>query len=328
MNVLCIGGLRLASPVLLAPMAGYTDLPYRLCIRRLGGVGLAFTELLNPASLLRGGGRKRAQLLATDPADAPLGWQLYGNEPALLAEAAQWLVARGARLLDINMGCPQKKISGRGKGAGLLRDLKLAERVAAAVVSAVAVPVTAKIRLGWDRDHPVAVPLARVLEAVGVAAITVHGRTRAQGYRGKADWVAIGEVVAAVDRIPVIGNGDVDTPDRAQNLLAVTGCAGLMVGRALLKNPWLIRDIARRLEGKRALPAPGRAQWLRFSQAHFRRMTGLYGERIAVVLFRKWLAQYAQGLGLARARLQALYQMREPGAFKRGIGWLPAGAHG
>ncbi|MBN1675522.1 MAG: tRNA-dihydrouridine synthase family protein [Kiritimatiellae bacterium] len=318
---LIIGGTELPTPVLLAPMAGYTDLPYRLCIRRLGGVGLAFTELLNPQSLVRGGGRKRAALIATCPEDAPLAWQLYGNEPDRMAQAAQWLEAHGAPFVDINMGCPQKKITGKGRGAALLRTPELAVEILRRVRQAVRIPVSAKLRLGWEAGERVAPALARALEQAGAAALTVHARTRAQGYRGRADWTGIREVVEAVSRIPVIGNGDIDSAASARRMFGETGCAAVMIGRGVVRHPWLIRDIWRDLEGLEPLPEPTPADWAAFSQSHFDGMLQLYGPRTAVLLFRRWLAPYAKGLGLAREALISLYTIADPAELAGAIGW-------
>ena len=250
-----IGGLTLESPVFLAPMAGYTDLPFRQIVRSFGGLGLAFTEMLNPISILRGREKKVKYLVATSPDDQPLGWQIYGKDPGQLVEAARWLADRGVPLIDVNMGCPQKKISGKGAGAGLLRKPDLAVEIARRVVEAVKVPVTVKIRLGWDNAQT-AVDLAKEFEKLGVAAITVHGRTRIQKFEGKSDWEAIGNVRAAVGKVPVIANGDIVSVESAREVFRITGCAGIMLGRQPIKEPWIIRDIARDLNGEPPLPPP------------------------------------------------------------------------
>ena len=310
MRPLTIAHLKLATPVLVAPMAGFTDLSFRLSIRPLGGIGMAFTEMLNPTSILRGGGHRRKAILATTPEDVPLGYQIYGTDPAQLSDAARWLEQNGATLIDINMGCPQRKIAGRGAGAGLLRDPALAVRVATAVLQAVRVPVTAKLRLGWDHSSLVAVDLARALADAGVAAVTVHGRTGGQGFTGKADWNAIRDVVASVGSIPVIGNGDVMSPASAEALMAQTGCAGVMIGRGVLRYPWLARDIARHLEGLPCL-APSLLDRAEFLLAHFERNIAQYGERGGVVLFRKWLPLYGRALILNRQEMVRLLQITD-----------------
>lgn len=304
-----IASLTFSSPVLLAPMAGYTDLPFRLQVRALGGLGLAYSEMLNPRSILYGGGRKRAAILATCPEDTPLAHQLYGKDPELMAAAAQWLVERGATLIDVNMGCPQKKIARTGAGAGLLKDPAAAVRLAKRVIASVKVPVTAKIRLGWDAHCHVAESLARDLEQAGAAALTIHGRTRGQGYAGRADWDRIGDVVRAVERMPVIGNGDIVSPETAREMFSRTGCAAIMVGRAALKNPWLIREIWNDLQGLPPLPPPDRPERLAFLRAHFERHVRHYGEHGGVVLFRKWIPQYARDLGLPREQMVCLLQI-------------------
>jgi nifR3 family TIM-barrel protein len=312
---LIIGGLVLASPVCLAPMAGYSDWPFRRAIRSLGGLGLAFTEMIDPKSVLRGGGKKRQALLATSPDDQPLAWQIYGTDPALLADAARWLADRGARLIDINMGCPQKKISRRGSGAGLLKTPQEAIRLAAAVVKAVSIPVTAKLRTGWDTEDVVE-DLAGALEATGLAAITIHGRTGQQRFAGTANWEVIGRVVAKVRRIPVIGNGDITTAELARAMLAKTGCAGIMVGRAALNNPWIIREIQAALSGSSSVK-PTRREHLDFMQRHFDAMAAQHGELTGVRLFRRWIPHYARGLNLGRDKMIAWLQLRQADELRR-----------
>lgn len=305
-----IGGLELESPVFLAPMAGYTDLPFRQVVRSFGGLGLAFTEMLNPISILRGREKKVKYLLATAPDDQPLGWQIYGKDPAQLAEAARWLADRGAPLVDVNMGCPQKKISGRGAGAGLLRKPDLAVEIAGRVVEAVKVPVTVKIRLGWDNAQT-AVDLAKEFEKLGVSAITVHGRTRVQKFEGKSDWEAIGNVRAAVDKVPVIANGDIVSVESAREVFRITGCAGIMLGRQPIKEPWIIRDIARDLIGEPPLPPPNREEHLALMMKHFELCAGMYGEKMTVLQFRKWVPQYLKGKSIPRPTLAALQQVKD-----------------
>lgn len=315
-NALSIGNLTLDSRVVLAPMSGYTDLIFRRLLRALGGLGLAYTEMINPKSVLHGGGRKRRAILATAPDDRPLGVQIYGADPGLMAEAAQWLAEKGAALIDINMGCPQKKIAQRGAGAALLKSPGNALAVARRVIGAVKTPVTAKLRLGWD-DAAVASRLAPELEQAGIAAITVHGRTGLQQYAGQADWRAIATVVRSVAAIPVIGNGDIDSPQAARALLAETGCAGIMIGRAALKYPWLIRNIARLLQTGQPAGAPAFTERRAFMQAHFEAMALQHGERIGVLLFRRWIPQYARGLRLDRPTMIRLLQTAQADALRR-----------
>ncbi len=303
---LLIGNLALASPVLLAPMAGYTDLPFRLALRALGGLGLAYSEMIEPRTILLGGGRKRQALLASSAEDRPLGCQLYGADAASMADAARWLADRGASLIDINMGCPQKKIARRGAGAGLLKDPPAAIRLASRVVAAVTLPVTVKLRAGWDDLHT-APALAAALEEAGVAAITIHGRSARQQYAGAANWDMIGQLVARVRRVPVIGNGDISTPAQALALRSASGCAGVMIGRAALKDPWLIRATQAAFSGQ-AYQEPTRQERLDFMQRHFEAMLKQHGERVGTLLFRRWLPVYSRGLQIKRATMIALLQ--------------------
>jgi nifR3 family TIM-barrel protein len=290
-------------------MAGYSDLAFRSGMRELGGVGLAFTEMLSPGSLLQGKGQKRKTLLATCDSDQPLGHQIYGSHEGNLCLAAQWLADRGARLIDINMGCPQRKISTHGAGAGLLRDPEQAIRIAAAVVKSVSIPVTVKLRLGWDHERLVAHEMVPGLEAAGVAAITIHGRTRGQGYTGKADLAEIRRVVQAARHIPVIGNGDVTSPQAARHMFETTGCSAIMIGRGALANPWLVRDIARDLKGLPPLPPPERHERLAFALTHFERVVELYGPAGGAILFRKWIPQYVRRLTHGRPHMVELLQI-------------------
>jgi nifR3 family TIM-barrel protein len=308
---LTLGNLELESPVFLAPMAGYTDLPYRLIVRSFGGLGLAFTEMLNPASILRGREKKVKTLLATSPEDQPLSYQIYGKDPTQLAEAARWLADRGAPLIDVNMGCPQKKISGRGAGAGLLRKPDVAVEIVRRVIETVNVPVTVKIRLGWD-NACAAVDLSKEFERLGAAAITVHGRTRMQQFMGKSDWEAIADVRGAVDRVPVIANGDIVSVESARQVFKITGCAGIMLGRQPIKEPWIIRDIARDLSGQPPLPPPNREEHLALMLKHFELCAGMYGKKLTVLQFRKWVPQYLKGKPIPRPTLAALQQIKEP----------------
>ncbi len=243
-----IGPLQLETPLLLAPIAGHCDLTFRMLCREQGGVGLASTDLLNSRAILMGA-RRTLELAATNEHDSPCGMQLYGNSEDPLPEAACWAIDHGAKLIDINMGCPVDKVAKKHGGSLLLRDclstMRLTERIVDAVRahSGGTIPVTAKMRLGWDPEHFVAPQLARDLESIGVQAVTVHGRWTVQFFSGKADWGRIGEVVRAV-QIPVIGNGDVTEPEHVVDLMRATGCAGVMVGRGALRTPWIFRRAA------------------------------------------------------------------------------------
>jgi len=245
-------------PLYLAPMAGFTDSPFRrLCKEQ--GADVLVTEFANADGLVRGTERVWEDLYFT-AAERPLGVQIFGGDPALMAEAARMVVAKlQPDFLDLNYGCPADKVTCRNAGSSLLRDLPLLEEIANAVVRAVEIPVTAKIRLGWDERSIVAPEAAKRLAGAGVCALAVHGRTKEQGYRGGADWGVITAVAEAVE-IPVIGNGSVDTPEMAARLRSETRLAGLMVGRAALGYPWIFREIKAGLAGEPEPPAPSLAE--------------------------------------------------------------------
>lgn len=306
-----IGPWEFPTPILFAPLAGYSDLAYRLGLRRIGGVGLAYTEMLSPACLIQNKAKRLKTLIATCEEDQPLGYQIYGAHNDTFCQAAVLLEQRGAKLVDINMGCPQRKISAHGAGAGLLRDPEEAVRIAANVVRSVSIPVTVKLRLGWDHQRLVAHEMVPGLEAGGVAAITIHGRTRSQGYTGQADLDEIRKVVQAARHIPVIGNGDVTSPLAARRMFEETGCAAIMIGRGALKNPWLIRDIWNDLRGLPADPPAGREALIRFAQDHFDRMVDLYGPKGATLLYRKWIPQYLRRALAGRQHLVEMMKIED-----------------
>lgn len=237
-----IGNVQLATNLLLAPIAGYCDLPFRLVARSCGGVGLACTDLLSPEGILRQT-TTTIHLAATCPEDSPLCMQLYGGNVDRLCEAARWAEDQGCAVVDINMGCPVDKVTKKDGGSKLLCDpdktVAMVEKIKAVLRR---VPLTAKLRLGWDDSCIVAPTLARRLEEVGVSLVTIHGRTTDMKFSGQARLDGIAEVVAAVKSIPVIGNGDVRTPRDAKRMMEVTGCAGVMIGRAALSMPWIFRD--------------------------------------------------------------------------------------
>jgi nifR3 family TIM-barrel protein len=296
---LTIGAIRLASPLLLAPVAGYTDLAFRLLCRELGGVGLASTDLLNCHSVLRD--RPRAlELAATNETDQPLCMQLYGSAQDPLPEAAQWAVEHGAAIIDINMGCPVDKIAKKNGGSLLLCDVPSTVDLARRVVRAVEgrdVPVTAKLRLGWSRDRIVAPELARRLEDIGIAAITVHGRTTEQRFKGMVDLAGIARVVEAVEHIPVIGNGDVTEPEHVTNMMRRTGCSGVMIARGALRAPWVFHRAAALLQTGAAAAEPTRADKLRVILRHLDLMLEHHGERIAVQTLNQRISWYGKTMG-------------------------------
>lgn len=297
--MLQIGSQTLHTKALLAPMAGHCDLPFRLLCRQLGGVGLASTDLLNVHSLLRGS-PKAMKLAATCEEDSPLCMQVYGNSADPLPEAGLWAVDHGASIVDINMGCPVDKVAKKHGGSLLLCDVndtvRLAERMVEAITPRTGVPVTAKIRLGWDDDRIVGPDLARRLEQVGIAAITVHGRTTEQFFKGTVRLGGIREVVEAVDAIPVIGNGDIRCAQDAAQMMAVTGCDGVMVARGALGRPWIFREIDARLSGQPIPDPPSRLEWLGIIERHLDLILEYQDERAVLHRLRNGISRYAKGM--------------------------------
>lgn len=235
------GNLALSSRYSLSPLAGYTNLPFRRIVRGLGGVGLGTTDLVNARGLLDGGPRT-LQLVETCPEDRPFAVQIFGHDPIVMRDAAQLLQARGVDSIDINMGCPVNRITKVGAGASLMCQVDSTIELVRTVVESVTLPVTVKMRLGWDSQQLTAPKFAREFEQVGVAAIAIHGRTREQGFSGTVDRTGIRKVVEAVERIPIIGNGDIRTVADGERMFAETGCHAISIGRGALANPWLFRQ--------------------------------------------------------------------------------------
>jgi tRNA-dihydrouridine synthase B len=288
-----IGPYDISPSLVVAPMAGVTDRPFRSLCRRMGA-GLAVSEMVASDPRLRSTAKT---LSRTDHQgeDGPVAAQIAGADPKWLADAARFNVDRGAQIVDINMGCPAKKVCNVAAGSALLKDEGLVGRILGAVVGAVTVPVTLKIRTGWDRSCRNAVVIARIAEQAGIQALTVHGRTRADAFQGEAEYETIAAVKAAVS-IPVIANGDIADPVRAREVLASTGADALMIGRGAFGRPWLFREIAHFLATGERLPAPDAREWSAIVTAHLDDIHSFYGETTGVRIARKHVGWYVHGI--------------------------------
>lgn len=307
-----IGGLELASPLLLAPMAGVTDAGFRLVCREQGAA-LATTEMVSAKALVYQDSKTKT-LLERGPGDYPLAAQIFGSEPETMAEAAKKAHSLcGCELIDINMGCPMGKIVKNGEGSALMRQPELAGRIIRAVAEASPVPVTVKLRKGWDSGSVNAVELAQIAQENGAAAVTIHGRTRAQLYSGRADWDIIARVKQAVS-IPVIANGDIFEPEDARRILERTGADGAMIGRGCMGDPWLFSRALAALRGEEIPPRPPLAERVDTAVRQFRVNAAMKGEHIACLEARKHYAWYLRGVPYAsyfKAKLAGLETLED-----------------
>jgi nifR3 family TIM-barrel protein len=293
-----LGPLTLQSNLFLSPLAGYTNLPFRLTLRELGGLGLATTDLVNARSLLEKR-EKALKLIETRKEDQPLAVQLFGSVPEEMRDAASYLETLGIASVDINMGCPVRKVCKVGGGSAMMTELHKTAALVRGMVQAVRIPVTAKMRLGWDDQNLTAPDLARALEDVGVAAIFVHGRTREQGFSGTVNLSGIRAVVQAVRNVPVIGNGDIITPQAAAKMLTDTGCAGVSIGRGAFYNPWIFQHTLHYLDAHELLPEPSFDERVRVMRRHLDLMIEVFAEEHGCRMFRKVAPWYAKRFGPA-----------------------------
>ncbi len=322
-----IGSLMLQSNLFLSPLAGYTNLPFRLVVREIGGVGLCTTDLVNARSLLEKN-KNAFKLIETRPADSPLAVQLFGSVPEEMRDAAAKLESLGFASVDINMGCPVRKVCNVGGGSTMMTELTKTAALVRGMVNAVKIPVTAKMRLGWDDENITAPDLARALEDAGIAAIFIHGRTRKQGFGGTVNLAGIRAVVEAVKTIPVIGNGDIITPQAAKKMFDETGCAGVSIGRGAFYNPWIFQHTLHYLKLGRSrreealinpdkvaliknespyvasygkdnelLPEPTFVERVRVMCRHLDLMIEVFGEKLGCRMFRKIAPWHAKRFG-------------------------------
>ncbi|HDP99933.1 MAG TPA: tRNA dihydrouridine synthase DusB [bacterium] len=304
---------KLDGKALLAPLAGVADSCFRRICREMGAA-VVFTEMVSAEGLIRENDKTLGYLFFQSE-ERPIGFQLFGANPRVLAVATEMALSRGPDFIDLNFGCPVKKVISRGAGAALMRDPNLMAKIAEAVVKKSTVPVIAKIRKGWDDNSANAVEVATILEQNGIAAITIHPRTRSQQFRGKADWDMIARVKQAVS-IPVIGNGDLRSPLDVEAMLKQTGCDLVMIGRASLGNPWIFRDVNHYLNTGQLLPPPTFEERFRVMWRHYHQKIQLSGRKLAILEMRKHLVWYLKGLpGSSQIRAE-IFKISEPELIK------------
>ena len=288
-----IGSVEIENPFVLAPMAGITDLPFRLLCKEQGA-GLLYTEMVS-AKAISYHNRNTVSLMETDPKEHPVALQLFGSEPELMGEVAKSIEDQPFDILDINMGCPVPKVVNNGEGSALLKDPALIREIIKAVSGAVRKPVTAKMRIGFEGADVDPVEIARIMEDAGAAAIAVHGRTRQQYYFGRADWETIRRIKEAVS-VPVIGNGDVDSPEKAEAMFRETGCDAVMIGRAVRGNPWIFREMNHYFATGELLPGPSLEELKEEILRHARMQIEKKGEYTGIREMRKHVAWYTAGM--------------------------------
>jgi tRNA-dihydrouridine synthase B len=302
-----IGPYKLKNNLIVAPMAGVTDRPFRQLCKTMGA-GMAVSEMVASNSLLWGSEKTKRRANHEGEVD-PISVQIAGADPQMLAEAAKYNVDQGAQIIDINMGCPAKKVCNVMAGSALLKDEPLVTRILEAVVGAVDVPVTLKIRTGWDRSNKNAVTVAKIAERSGIRALAIHGRTRADAYTGEAEYDTIRDVKAAIS-IPVIANGDITTPERVKHVLEYTGADAVMIGRAAQGRPWMFREIMHFLATGAHLPPPEVDEIHRVLVAHLDDLYGFYGEQTGVRVARKHISWYTKGLAGSASFRFAMNQLQ------------------
>lgn len=291
-QTLKIGDVSLKNNLILAPMTGVTDLPFRLLCKEQGA-GLLCMEMVS-AKAIYFNNKNTEELLTIDDREPPVSLQLFGSDPDIISEMAKKIENRPFSILDINMGCPVPKVAGNGEGSALMKNPKLVEEIVSKTAKAIKKPVTVKIRKGFDDEHINAVEIARIAESAGAAAVAVHGRTREQYYSGKADWDIIRQVKEAV-KIPVIGNGDVTSPEAARQLMETTGCDGIMIGRGAQGNPWIFRQILHWMETGEEEPKPDLEEVKSMILRHARMLVEYKGAYTGIREMRKHVAWYTAG---------------------------------